>query len=86
MRAMSPEVGARRAKLRQRVLTVEDVAHYLRIRTSTVYKLLRDRKLRALKPVGGDWRLRLRDVDSWRLEMQRDWNDVLKGVDWAGPL
>ena len=82
---MSPEVGARRAKLRQRVLTVEDVARYLRIRKSTVYKLLRERRLRALKAVGGDWRLRLRDVDSWRLKMQRDWNDVLKGANWAEP-
>ncbi len=82
---MSLEVAARRAWLRHRALTVEDVARYLRVRKSTVYKLLQERRLRALKAVGGDWRLRLRDVDNWRLKMQHDWNEALKGVNCAEP-
>jgi len=73
------EVVARRGWLRQRALTVEDVARYLRIRKSTVYKLLQERRLRALKAVDGDWRLRLRDVDNWRLKMQRDFHGALAG-------
>ena len=83
---MRPRVeAASKARSCRTVLTVADVARYLRIRKSTVYKLLKERRLTALKVVGSDWRFRLRDIDSWRLKMQRDWNDAAKRVDCAEP-
>lgn len=46
------------------VMTVEEVAKYLRVSRSTVYRLLRDREIPASK-VGGYWRFRRHVIDTW---------------------
>lgn len=48
------------------VLTVKDVAIYLRCHPSTIYRLLKLGKLPAFK-VGADWRFNLEEIDKWRL-------------------
>jgi excisionase family DNA binding protein len=46
------------------VLTVKEVADYLRISPSTVYRMLRARKLPVFK-IGTDWRFNKDAIDKW---------------------
>lgn len=50
-----------------RILTVKEVAAYLRVHPSTVYKLLREKKIPAWK-IGSDWRFNLSLIDKWRMK------------------
>jgi excisionase family DNA binding protein len=45
-------------------MTVEEIAEYLRVSRSTVYRLLRDGEIPASK-VGGYWRFRRHVIDMW---------------------
>jgi excisionase family DNA binding protein len=49
-----------------KVLTVIEVADYLRCHTSTVYRLLKHQQIPAFK-MGSDWRFNVEAVDEWRL-------------------
>jgi excisionase family DNA binding protein len=53
------------------VLTLEEVAEYLRVHPSTVYRLLKKRQIPAFK-VGSDWRFNLESIDNWRADAERD--------------
>jgi excisionase family DNA binding protein/PAS domain S-box-containing protein len=46
-------------------LTVKEVASYLKVNQTTIYRLLRRSEIPAFK-VGGDWRFNLESVDAWR--------------------
>lgn len=46
------------------VMTVKEVAQYLRVNQRTVYRLAADRKLPGFK-VGATWRFKRLDIDSW---------------------
>ena len=46
------------------VLTLEEVAQFLRIHPSTVYRLLRKQTIPAFK-VGSDWRFNQESVENW---------------------
>lgn len=46
------------------VMTVKEVAQYLRVNQRTVYRLAVDRKLPGFK-VGATWRFKRLDIDSW---------------------
>ena len=48
------------------ILTVPEVADLLRVHPSTIYRLLREKKIPAFK-VGSDWRFNLSAIDKWRL-------------------
>ncbi len=48
----------------QEMMTVDEVAQYLRVSRSTVYRLLRDGEVPASK-VGGYWRFRRHVIDRW---------------------
>lgn len=48
-----------------KVLTVKELADYLRVHTSTIYRLLKYRRLPAFK-VGSDWRFNMESIDRWR--------------------
>ena len=52
-----------------RVMTLEEVAGYLRVHPSTIYRLLKKKKLPAFK-VGSDWRFNLESIDRWRTEAE----------------
>jgi excisionase family DNA binding protein len=52
------------------VLTLDEVASYLRVHPSTVYRLLRKRSLPAFK-AGSDWRFNLASIDQWRTDAER---------------
>ncbi len=55
---------------RTRILTLENVAQYLRVHPSTIYRLLKKRQLPAFK-VGRDWRFNLESIDRWRADAER---------------
>jgi excisionase family DNA binding protein len=46
------------------VLTVKDMATYLRVDQSTIYRLVRARKLPAFRVAGG-WRFNLEHIKRW---------------------
>jgi excisionase family DNA binding protein len=48
------------------VLNLAEVADYLRVHSSTVYRMLKKRKIPAFK-VGSDWRFNSESIDRWRL-------------------
>jgi excisionase family DNA binding protein len=47
-----------------RLMTIDEVAKYLRIHKSTVYRLAKDRRIPASK-VGNKWRFRKDVIDQW---------------------
>jgi len=49
------------------MLTVRELAHYLRLNPSTVYRLLRENKLPGFK-IGESWRISLQDIEQWQME------------------
>ncbi len=51
--------------LPKRVLTVKDVAEYLQVHASTIYRLLSKHEIPAFK-VGTDWRFNIESIDEWR--------------------
>jgi excisionase family DNA binding protein len=55
--------------LSDEVMTTGELADYLRVHPSTVYKLLRRRDLPAFK-VGSDWRFRRAEIERWMRAQQ----------------
>jgi excisionase family DNA binding protein len=53
-----------------KVMTLEETADYLRVHPSTVYRLLKKRRLPGFK-VGSDWRFNLESIDRWREEAEK---------------
>ncbi len=53
-----------------RVLTVRELAGYLRVHQTTVYRLLREHKLPAFK-VGADWRFNREAIERWMIHEQK---------------
>jgi excisionase family DNA binding protein len=46
------------------ILTIAQVAHYLKVHELTIYKLAKEEKIPAFK-VGGQWRFKKRVLDEW---------------------
>jgi excisionase family DNA binding protein len=46
------------------VMTLEEVAAYLRVHQSTVYRLLKAQSIPAFK-LGSDWRFNQESIDNW---------------------
>ena len=46
------------------ILTLRELAAYLRVNPRTVYRLLAERRVPAFR-VGHAWRFRKRDIDEW---------------------
>ncbi len=53
------------------VLTLEELAGYLRVHPSTVYRMLKKGQIPAFK-VGSDWRFNVESIDHWRAAVRRD--------------
>jgi excisionase family DNA binding protein len=53
------------------VLTLEEVASYLRVHPSTIYRLLKKRRLPAFR-VGSDWRFNVESIDRWRIQAEAE--------------
>lgn len=59
-------------------LTAEEVAEYLRLPLSTVYKLVQDKRLPGFK-VGKHWRFRKDSIEKWINDQERK-NDLSEEV------
>lgn len=59
-------------------LTAEEVAEYLRLPLSTVYKLVQDKRLPGFK-VGRHWRFRKDSIEKWINDQERK-NDLSEEV------
>ncbi|KWI60005.1 helix-turn-helix domain-containing protein [Burkholderia ubonensis] len=46
------------------ILTIKQVADYLKVTERTIYRLAAAKKIPAFK-VGGTWRFRIGDIDGW---------------------
>ncbi|MBV8140066.1 MAG: helix-turn-helix domain-containing protein [Deltaproteobacteria bacterium] len=46
------------------ILTVEEVAEYLKVHASTIYKLLKRHEIPAFR-VGADWRFHTVQIEEW---------------------
>jgi excisionase family DNA binding protein len=51
------------------VLTLDEVAEFLRVHPSTVYRLVKMRHIPAFK-MGSDWRFNLESVERWVKELE----------------
>jgi excisionase family DNA binding protein len=49
---------------RPRIMTIDEVAKYLRLHKSTIYRMVRDSQIPASK-IGNQWRFRKDIIDSW---------------------
>ena len=49
------------------LLNVREVAEFLRVHTSTVYRLMKSKKLPGFR-VGYDWRFQLAEIEKWMKE------------------
>ena len=52
------------------VMTVKEVARYLKVHTTTIYRLAQNGQLPCFK-IGGDWRFNKESIDHWRLARER---------------
>jgi excisionase family DNA binding protein len=55
------------------VLTLAEVAQFLRVHPSTVYRLLKQGAIPAFK-LGSDWRFTREAIESWTKERTQDLN------------
>lgn len=69
------------ANAEDEILTLEEVAAYLKAGKRTVYRLAAAKKIPAFK-VGGTWRFSLADIDSWI--KQQSMEGLATGRDSAG--
>ena len=67
---MDQQRSGQRAERRPTVMTLEEVARYLRINKSTVYRLARDGTLPAWK-LGNVWRFKKEAIERWIASNQR---------------
>jgi len=56
------------------ILTIKEVADYLKVTERTLYRLAQEGKIPAFK-VGGSWRFRRDDLDHWIREQTRNQED-----------
>ena len=54
----------------RRILTVRELAEFLQVDVSTIYRLVWTKELPAFR-VGRDWRFKLDEIENWMLERQK---------------
>jgi excisionase family DNA binding protein len=52
---------------RDKYITVDELSEYLRVRKTTIYRMLKQRKLPAFR-IGSDWRFSLETIKQWQLD------------------
>jgi excisionase family DNA binding protein len=68
------------------ILTLEEVAHYLRLKPQTIYKWAQEKRIPAVK-LGKEWRFRRSIIDRWlddRLLSEDSGFGHLRGGDKGG--
>lgn len=54
-----------------RLMDIEELADYLRLRKQTIYNWLHQRKMAGIK-VGGVWRFDRQEIDKWLKSLQQN--------------
>ncbi len=57
------------------IMTIKEVAAYLKLNEKTTYRLTSDGKIPAFK-VGGSWRFRRSEIDRWIKEQEQGAQDI----------
>ena len=52
-----------------KVMTLGEVARYLHVHPSTVYRLLKRQEIPAFR-IGSDWRFNIEAIDTWRSKQE----------------
>ncbi len=52
------------------IMTLEEVANYLRVHPSTVYRMAKNHSIPAFK-IGSDWRFNRESIDGWRVRAEK---------------
>jgi excisionase family DNA binding protein len=58
-----------------KVITIGELAEYLRVHRSTLYRLLKRQQLPAFK-IGSDWRFNIEAIDEWRMQQRAAVNET----------
>ncbi len=61
--------------LSSEIMTLQQVAEYLLCHPSTIYRLLKNHRIPALR-LGSDWRFRRSDIDKWIRDSQMNPEDA----------
>lgn len=56
------------------IMTLEEVASYLRVHPSTVYRMAKNHAIPAFK-IGSDWRFNRESIDGWRVRAEKGASD-----------
>jgi len=56
--------------MRAPVLTVNELCDYLKVHSSTIYRLLKTGQLPAFR-VGSDWRFNVEEIERWLTEREK---------------
>jgi len=62
-------------RLEAKVITIGELAVYLHVHRSTLYRLLKKGQLPAFK-IGSDWRFNVEAIDQWRMQQRTALNEV----------
>lgn len=71
-------------KIGQELLTIREVANYLRMGLITVYKLIKENKLQAFK-VGKQWRVKKIDLQKFIEQQKQNEKSQLKKINEPNP-
>jgi excisionase family DNA binding protein len=58
-----------------KAITVEELAEYLRVHRSTLYRLLKKQQLPGFK-IGSDWRFNVAAIDQWLMQQRAALNET----------
>ena len=58
-----------------KVITVSELAVYLHVHRSTLYRLLKKGQLPGFK-IGSDWRFNVEAIDQWRIQQSTALNEI----------
>ncbi len=72
------------AETRPTIMTLEEVAKYLRVHKSTVYRMAREGAIPSTK-VANQWRFKKARIDEWLLERERAGGFDLESRDPSPP-
>lgn len=67
---LSSSSGWKNAYMNDEILTLKEVAQYLKLAEKTAYRLAAEGKLPGFK-VGGSWRFKREDIDRWIEEQKQ---------------
>jgi excisionase family DNA binding protein len=58
-----------------KIITIGELAEYLRVHRSTLYRLLKKQQLPGFK-IGSDWRFNVEAIDQWRMQQGPVLNEI----------